>query len=456
MKWVPKQYQIEAVEFILENPQCALWLEMGLGKTSATATAIAELMDRLEVFRVLVVAPLRVCKSVWPAEILKWDHLVDIEVREIEGSQKQRSKILDGDFVGIETINYEKLEWLFRDHFKKPTQPLPWDMIVFDESSKLKSAGTKRFRALRRWVDHMPRVVHLTGSPAPAGLLNVWAPTFVLDKGERLGTTFTAFRERWFQTDHMGWKYEARPGTATMVRDKLSDITLSMRSKDYLDLPELIVSDIKVELPPSCRVQYRKLEDEMFLVLEHGTVEVANGGVLTNKCRQLANGALYLNGTTEIYAVSHSEKIAALDDIVEEREGRNLIVAYQFRSDLERLREHYPKAASVSDAEDPDKIIAEWNAGKHAMLLIHPASAGHGLNLQEGGNALAMFGVPWSLDLYEQTIARIAGGLRREVPTFVYRILCAGTVDEAVVASIENHTTIQETLKEQMKRRQAA
>lgn len=454
MKWAPKSYQSEALDFVLAHERAALWLEMGLGKTSVAATAIAELMDRAEVSRVLVVAPKRVIKSVWPQELAKWDHL-DVPIREIEGSMRQRARLLDSPWCGVETINYEKLKWLFRDYLKG--RELPWDMVIFDESSKLKAVGTQRFRAIRRRVTDLNarRILQLTGSPAPSGLLNVWAPTFLLDGGERLGRTYTAFRDRWFTTDFMGWAYLPRAGADEFIYNELADITLSMRSADHLDLPPLIVNDIWVDMPAGCQADYRELEDEMFLQLEHDTVEAANGGVLTNKCRQFANGALYVNGSTD-WRELHDAKFEALDDVIEENSGKPLLVAYQFKSDLARLRKRLPRATVYNEAKDPIELESRWNRGEVPLMLIHPGSAGHGLNLQGGTDTLVLFGLGWSFDQYDQVIARIAGGLRRERPTFVHRLLTSGTVDRSVVEAIEGRRAVQDVLKDEVKRRRAA
>jgi SNF2 family DNA or RNA helicase len=448
MKWIPKKYQEEALAFALEHEYAQLWLDKGLGKTSVALHAIADLMDRLEVSRVLVVSTRRITKNVWPSEVAKWDSLKHLPIRDIEGSPKRRSEMLDEPYYGIETITFEKLTWLFGAHLGR-RGVLPWDMVIFDESSKLKQPGTRRFRSLRAWQDKLPRTLNLTGSPAPSGLLNVWAPTFLLDAGERLGRTYTRYRDTWFATDFMGWKFEPVKGALEHIHKQLSDITLSMSAKDYLDLPPLVVNDIWLPFPDEAEQPYRQLEREMFLDLERGTVEVANGGVLTGKCRQIANGALYLNGESKEWQIIHDKKIEALDEILEEAMGRNIIVAYQFKSDLARLRAKYPTAAVLVGKDD--HLIDEWNEGQHSMLILHPASAGHGLNLQDGGCDMVMFGMPWSFDQYDQCVDRIAGGLRRERPTFIHRILVECSVERAVVNSLNNNCTVQEALRQQMK-----
>lgn len=456
MKWTPRKYMPRMVEFILDNPRGALWAEMGLGKTVCAATAIDELLDRVEVNRVLVVGPLRVILHTWPEELVKWDHL-NIPHRIIRGSALEREKIVESPWHGIELINYENLHWLMRTwwHTKHRRDRLPWQMIIFDESSKLKAVNTQRFKSIRRYAAQFPRVLELTGSPAPSGLLNLWAPTYLLDQGERLGKTFIAYRDRFFEQDgFMAWKYLAKTGTTEEVHSRLNDITLSLRSQDYLDLPPVVVNDVRVDLPPRCRQLYRQLESDMFLQLTRGQVEAANAGVLTGKCRQMANGAMYLDGETKRWEVLHNAKLDALADIVEEAEGTPLLVAYQFTSDLHRIRGCYPHAVTLTDASDPGRIIDQWNRGEHEMLVIHPASAGHGLNLQGGTHILVWYGIPWSFDQYEQTIARIAGGLRRTRTTFVHRIIAADTVDGIIIGALEHHRTVQDALKDALREQQ--
>ena len=449
MKWQPRNYQRRALEFMRDNARCAVWMSPGLGKTSTTGTFIEELLDRFEVSRVLWVATKRIAEDVVPVEFAKWDHLSYIPIRALDGTPKQRERMVHEHYYGVETITYELLAWLMR-MYRERGRKLPWQMIVFDESSKLKAPGTQRFRALRRKQPDLPKyVIELTGSPAPQGLLNVWAPSFILDAGQRLGRTYPAFKERYFRpADFMGWRFEPRPGAVDAIHAQLKDITISMRAEDYLELPELVITDINTHLPHDVRALYQQLEQDMFLQLEHGAVEVANGGVLTGKCRQVANGALYLDGGNDRWQVLHDAKLDALDDIVEELEGNNLIVAYQFKSDLARLQDKYKHAVSIQEKD----AVARWNAGEIQMLLLHPASAGHGLNLQHGGSHLALFGCPWSHDQYEQSIARIAGGLRRERTTFVYRILTNDTVDADVVRSLAEHRALQEVLKERMRK----
>ena len=468
MKWVPKPYQNEVLPHAIEQPRIQLWLDKGLGKTVVAATAVQEKMERLLVSRTLVVSTKRIIEDVWPAELAKWDHLRDLPHRTIEGSSQARRRMLDSDWHGIELINFEKLIWLFQTYLGQYRRDLvgnlPWQQIIFDESSKLKNPGTRRFRLMRRHAPSFPHVMHLTGSPAPSGLLNLWGPAYFLDCGERLGRTYTTyqnregevhqgFRETFFEQDgYNAWQWLPKDGAEDDIIERLSDVTISMRAQDYLDMPPLVVNDIWVDLPASCRALYNKMEDEMFLHLEQGTVEVANAGVLTGKCRQVANGALYLDGGTGNWQELHKEKLEAFDEVVAEQD--TLIGAYQFKFDLAHLRKKYPHASFFSSTEKGgENVVTRWNAGKIPLLLLNPASAGHGLNLQDGGNHMAFFGCPWSYDQYDQAVDRIAGGLRRQRPTFIHRILCRNTIDEDIVQVLAGHGTLQDVLKERMKNR---
>ena len=455
------------LDFAIDTPKAQLWAEMGLGKTVVAASAVADLMDQIKVSRVLIVAPLRVVETVWPNEFAKWSHLNHLPWRQIRGSAQRRAKMAEEPYYGIELINYENLKSLFLPYAARHKQdgaaqwshPFPWDMVIFDESSKLKDPGTQRFRTVRVVCRRMERVLHLTGSPAPNGLLNLWAPTFVLDQGERLGPTYTAYVDRWFKADDFrGWKLSPLPGAEDHVHEKLQDVTMSLRAQDYLDLPPVMTTDVKVDLPNRVRDTYREMEEEMFLQLASGTVEVANGGVLTQKCRQLAQGSLYVNQKNDNWEDLHDAKLKALDDIIEEAEGAPLLVAYAFKFDLHRLKKRYgQRAVSFTGSSDTRGIINRFRAGEIPLLLIHPMSAGHGLDgLQDGTDSLVWYGMDWSPDRYEQTLARLAGGLRRKRPTFIYRIVANSTVDFDMINAVENGITIQDALKQRMASRRRA
>ncbi len=450
MKYTPHPYQERATQAILDNDRIALWMEMGLGKTVATATAIAELMDRCELTRTLVVAPLRVCEHVWPNEFEKWNHLRRIPVRAIRGTAKERAKMLRDDFVGVECINYELLSWLIEELYDRKERQMawPWEMVVLDESSKLKAVNTRRFRALRLRMPRNGRMVQLTGSPAPQGLLDIWAPMFLLDSGARLETTFTRYRETYFRQDYTGWKWTPAVWAPEVIHKKVDDIAVSMRSRDYLDLPERVANVVSVDLPLHDRAKYRELEDEMFLKLRTGHVEAMNAAVLVGKTAQFANGAMYVNGS-DAWEEVHSCKVEALKDIVEEAAGESVMVAYTYKSDLARLRKAFPQGIELRDEKD---VVERWNAGDVPLLFIHPASAGHGLNLQEGGRILVWFGIPWSYDLYSQTNARIdrQGQTRRP---FVHHIVTSNTIDERIMVALRDKRAVQDVLMEALKER---
>ena len=455
MKWEPRPHQEQALPRIRKRLDrfgaAHVWMDMGLGKTAVVATILAELLDDLRATRVLVVSTKRIIERVWPVELRKWDHLKHVPFRSCAGKRDtHRHAMFTEPYYGIELMTFGMLSHSMSMLKKKR---LPWDVIVYDESSKMKSPSTARFKAMRPRVTDIEMTICMTGSPAPQGLLNVWAPMFLADKGERLGTTYTDYRNRFFYT-HPGqpWKWVPQPWGVDEIHKRCDNIVVAMQAKDWLEMPPLTVNDVHVPWP-SDRLQrtYRELEKDMFLQLEHGTVEAANGGVLTNKCRQFVNGALYLDGRHDRWQELHTAKLDALDDIVEELEGKPLIVAYQFQFDLAHLKKKYPKAVTLDDVTDDD-----WNTGKYPMLLIHPASAAHGLNLQGGSDTLAFFGCGYSADLYEQTVARIAGGLRRGRHTMVHRIVMDESIDLDVLDCIEHNCSVQDSLMKRMKLREAA
>ena len=451
MKWESRPWQDHALDWLTLQDKSALWMQMGLGKTVVAASHILQRMDMGHVNRCLVVGPVRVIESVWPSELRKWDHLAGLPFRLVRGSMKHRAAMLAEPWHGIELLSYETLTWCIRDWGRK--RKLPWQMVVFDEVSKLKSPSTQRFRALRHRCQDFHYVLELTGSPAPQGLENVWAPIYLMDQGQRLGRVYSynggGFMARWFRPSPTGFGFEPTPSAHREIHEAVADITLAMRAEDYIDLPPLIVNDVWVDLPRDALALHAEMEKEMFVRLASGSaIEIANGGVLTGKCRQLANGAMYVERTTNWEAV-HDAKLKALDEVDEEA-GGPLLVAYQFRSDLERLQKRYPWARTLERGRP--ETVEKWNAGKIPMLLIHPASAGHGLNLQHGGDTLVFMGCGYSYDQYEQTVARLAGGLRRERPVFVHRIVGRRTIDEAVLEALEGRCDVQTVLMKRLAR----
>lgn len=452
---------ITAHELDLERN--AVWSFMGSGKTVSTLTALDILQMVGETDPALVIAPLRVAKSTWPNEALKWEHLRNVRVIPIVGSETERRKALKFD-ASVYTVNFDNVPWLVEYWGER----WPHRTVVFDEATRLSGfrlkQGTAQARALGR-VAHtkIRRFIEQTGTPAPNGLAKLWGQMWFLDAGRRLGSTYKAFTQRWFQKSFDGYSVEALPFAQEQIQDKLRDICLTIDAKDWFDLEAPIVNNVYVDLPVKARVHYKQMEREMFTQLEDGrTAEAFGAAARTQKCLQLANGAVYVDPDADSDAHPkakewrevHDVKLAALESIVEEANGMPVLVSYEFKSDLARILRTFKKARQL-DA-DP-QTEADWNAGKIPMLVCHPKSAGHGLNLQDGGNILVFFGHNWDLELYMQIIERI-GPVRQkqsghERPVFIYHIIARDTVDEMVMARRESKREVQDILLEAMKRR---
>lgn len=459
--YTPRAYQAPVTSHILDVPRCAVWAGMGLGKTVSTLTALDMLFLAGESRPVLVLAPLRVAKNTWPMEARKWAHLRQVHVLPIVGSEAERRISLKFE-ASVYTCNYDNLPWLV-EHFG---ERWPFATVISDESTRLKGfrlkQGTERAKALGR-IAHtkIKRFVELTGTPSPNGLANLWGQMWFIDAGQRLGRTYEGFRQRWFQKSFDGYGIDPLPFAQEQIQDKLRDVVISIDAKDYFDLAEPIVNNIYVDLPVKARVKYREMEREMFTEIEGHEIEAFGAAARTQKCLQLANGAVYLNSDVEAdtaprakeWRPVHDEKLDALESIVEEV-GAPLLVSYEFKSDLVRIMAAFPKARQL-DA-DP-QTETDWNAGKIPMLLAHPKSAGHGLNLQDGGNNIVFFGHNWDLELYQQIIERI-GPVRQmqaghDRPVFIHHIIARDTVDELVMARRESKRSVQDILLDAMKRR---
>lgn len=445
----PHDYQQDAMAHIYANRRCALWMPMGGGKTVTTLTALDHLSILEDVYPVLVLAPLRVAKSTWPAEVQKWEHLKHLRVSVITGDAKQRKKALDVP-ADIYCMNYDNLVWLR----KELGDEWPFKTVVSDEFTRLKSfrlrQGGARARALGQVAHvHVTRFIGLTGTPAPNGIKDLWGQTWFLDKGQRLGHTFTAFEQRWFYKGYDGFSLQPYEHSQGEVEGRLRDICLTVRG---LSVDEPIIAKQWVELPPKARAIYDEMEEDMFAQLEHDGVEAANAAVRTQKCLQLANGAIYLEDGS--WEAVHDAKLEALESVCEEAAGASVLVAYNFKHDLDRLRHRFPKG-TVLDA-DPD-TIRRWNEGRISLLFAHPASAGHGLNLADGGNIIAFYGVNWNLEEHMQIIERIGPMRQKQAgydrPVLVYPILAAGTVDEMVMERLSGKRSVQEILLEAMEKR---
>lgn len=453
-----REYQHDIIERVLDLPRCAIWAGMGMGKSVSTLTAL-DILELTAPGPTLVLAPLRVAASTWPDEAKKWSHLKNVEVSAIVGSVEERRAALKKPAT-IYTTNYEQLPWLI-EHYGKAW---PFRKVVADESTKLKSfrlrQGSVRAQALAK-VAHckVDRFIELTGTPSPNGLADLWGQAWFLDQGVRLGRSFEAFKARWFQSIQVGndrhaVRLDPLPFAQEQIQDRMRDLCLSLDARDYFDIAEPIVNTIRVELPAKARRLYRDMEREMFLALDSGAeVEAFNAASKTMKCLQLANGAIYTDeaGT---WSEVHDAKLQALEDVIEEAAGMPVLVAYHFKSDLARLQRTFPKGRPLD--KNP-QTIRDWNAGKIPVLFAHPASAGHGLNLQDGGNILAFFGHNWNLEEYQQIIERIGPTRQAQAghdrPVFIYHIVAADTVDELVMARRESKREVQDLLLESMKRK---
>ena len=450
MIFKPHDYQEEALAHLYKERRAALWMPMGGGKTVTTLTALEALSVVEEVYPALVLAPLRVAKTTWPDEVAKWPHLSHLRVSVITGTPKQRERAL-AKKADIYTTNYDNLVWLR----KELGDAWPFKTVIADEFTRLKSfrlrQGGSRARALGE-VAHtqVNRFIGLTGTPAPNGVKDLWGQIWFLDQGERLGRTFSAFEQRWFRKGYDGYSLMPYDHTQSEVEERLRDICLTVRG---LPVDEPINNPIYVDLPPMARKVYDEMETEMFAVLNDEGVEAANAAVRTQKCLQLANGAMYIDDEGNWEAV-HDAKLDALDSVIEEANGAPVLVAYNFKHDLARLQKRYPKGR-VLDA-NPD-TIRQWNRGEIGLLFAHPASAGHGLNLADGGNILAFFGVNWNLEEHMQIIERIGPMRQKQAgydrPVFIYPILASNTVDSLVMYRLTSKKSVQEVLLEALKRK---
>lgn len=431
MKYNPHDYQIYAINFIKEHPVAAILLDMGMGKTSIVLTALNELMyDSFEVNKVLIIAPLRVAKNTWSAEIGKWDHLKGLRYSIAVGTAMERLKALSED-ADIYIINRENVPWLI----EKSGLSFDYDMVVIDELSSFKNWQAKRFKALMKVRPKVKRIVGLTGTPSSNGLMDLFAEYKLLDMGERLGRFISQYRVEYFVPDQVNgpvvYSYRLRPGADRRIYDRIADITISMKGTDHLKMPELINSEYPVYLDDAEREAYEKMKSDLVINLPGGEVTAANAAALSGKLTQMANGAVYSDDGSMEHI--HDRKLDALEDIVEAANGKSLLVAYWYKHDLARIMKRLDLLGIHYEKLDTDASIQKWNAGGLEVGLIHPASAGHGLNLQSGGNTLVWFGMIWSLELYQQTVARLWRQGQESGTVVVQHIVTAGTVDERIV-----------------------
>lgn len=439
MHYQPHNYQRQATQFIIDHDEAAIFLGMGLGKSVITLTAIWQLMlDYFTISRVLVIAPLRVARDTWPAEIAKWDHLRGLTVAVAVGTKQDRLNALAASAM-VTVINRENIPWLI----SQLGSAWPFDMVVIDELSSFKNHRAKRFMALVKMRPHVKRWVGLTGTPASNGLMDVWAGFRLLDGGQRLGRFITRYRERWFVPDKRGgmqiFTYKPRVGAEDEIYGAIGDMTLSMRTTDHLQLPELTVTTTLVTLEPKERKIYEQLKADLVLDLDGATIDAANAAALSGKLLQLASGAIYTGDGQ--WAPVHDRKLDALEDLYEAANGSPLLVAYWFTHDRKRITARFPQARELKTSAD----IEAWNQGEITLGLIHPASAGHGLNLQSGGHLLVWFSLTWSLELYQQTNARLYRQGQSE-PVTITHLVAEGTLDEAVLKALDAKDATQAAL----------
>lgn len=439
MKYNPHDYQRYAAEFIITHPISALLLDMGLGKTSITLTAINDLLfDSFEVHKVLVVAPLRVARDTWSAEIEKWEHLKNLRYSVVIGTAQERISALSTP-ADIYIINRENIQWLVEES----GLPFDFDMAVIDELSSFKNHQSKRFRAFMQIRPKLKRIIGLTGTPASNGLMDLFAEFKLLDMGERLGRFIGQYRNAYFQPDKRNgmliYSYKPLPNAERQIYDKISDITISMKATDHLKMPELISAEYMVQLSENEKEKYDRLKKDLILATEDNEITAANAASLSNKLSQMANGAVYSDDESIIEI--HNRKLDALEDIIESMNSRPLLVAYWFKHDLERIRKRF-EIREIKSSRD----ISEWNSGKIPVALIHPASAGHGLNLQSGGSTLVWFGLTWSLELYQQTNARLWRQGQTADTVIIQNIIAKDTIDEQIIKALKTKDTTQAAL----------
>ncbi|MGM9937621.1 MAG: DEAD/DEAH box helicase [Candidatus Ornithomonoglobus sp.] len=441
MIYNPHDYQKYAIKYIETHPIAAVLLDMGLGKTSIALTALSNLLfDYFAVHKILVIAPLRVAKNTWGDEIKKWEHLKELRYSIAVGTEKERLTALN-EKADIYIINRENVQWLIDNTC------FDYDMVVIDELSSFKNWQSKRFKALMKVRPKVKRIVGLTGTPSSNSLMDLYAEFKLLDMGERLGRFIGQYRGTYFRPDKMNgpvvYSYKPLPGAEEQIYKKISDITISMRASDHLKMPELISTQYEVRLSKEESKKYEELKQDLILQLPNGEITAANAAALSGKLSQMANGAVYSDDESVLEI--HKRKLDALEDLIEGANGKSVLVAYWFRHDLERIKKRFD-AREIKTSKD----ISDWNSGNIPVAVIHPASAGHGLNLQQGGSTLIWFGLTWSLELYQQTNARLYRQGQRDT-VVIYHIITKGTIDENIMKALKNKDIGQSALMDAVK-----
>ena len=449
MKYKPHEYQTYATDFILTHPVAAILLSMGLGKSVITLTAIHELcLNRFEISRVLVIAPLRVARNTWPEEIEKWEHLKGLTYSVAVGTAaERRAALLQPTHIHI--INRENVQWLIEES----GLPFSYDMVVIDELSSFKSYQAKRFRSLMKVRPLVKRIVGLTGTPSSNGLMDLWAEFRVLDMGKRLGRFITHYRDEFFLPDKRSaqqvFTYKPKPGAEAEIYRRIGDITISMKAVDHLRMPELVMNEARVSMSDAEAGLYNAMKDDLVINLKGEEIDAANAAALAGKLCQMANGALY--GEERNALRIHDRKLDALEDLIEGANGKPVLVAYWFKHDLARLEERLHKLHIPFSRMDTQESIVRWNRGELPVALIHPASAGHGLNLQAGGSTLIWFGLTWSLELYQQTNARLWRQGQQSETVVIHHIITRGTIDETIMNALKRKDRTQTALIDAVK-----
>lgn len=447
MKYVPSGYQDAATDFILKHDHAGLFLQMGLGKTVITLTAVDQLLQTGESEHVLVIAPLNVARTVWAEECRKWDHLSHLKCRKILGGSKQRQEAVQSP-ADIHIVNRDNVRWLV-SYCRDTLKHWPWDTVIVDELSSFKARNTERWKALVKALPSIHRMIGLTGTPAPNGLLDLWPQIYLLDRGLRLGRTITAYRDQYFRpgrsNGHIVYEYIPLAGADGAIQRRIQDICMSMSAEDYIKLPDRIFREVPVELPQKAMRAYKAMERDMVMDLQGTEITAASAAVVCNKLLQLSSGAVY-DEDGQVHQV-HDEKIRAIQELLDTATSPVLIF-YAYRHDLERLKKALPDAAALQTEED----INRWNAGRIPALLAHPASAGHGLNLQAGGHIVVWFSLTWSLETYQQANARLWRRGQQET-VIIHHLIAKGTMDEEVLRALHRKDRTQTALMEAIKAR---
>lgn len=449
MKYSPHKYQQYAIEFIKNNPIVAVLLDMGMGKTSLTLQAIHDLIyEMFEVNKVLIIAPLRVARNTWSQEILKWDQFKDLKYSIVVGTAKERVKALQTD-ADIYVINRDCLSWLVENS----GVPFDFDMVVIDELSSFKNHQAKRFKSLMKVRPKIKRIVGLTGTPASNTLMDLFSEYKLLDFGERLGRFIGQYRLNYFKPDKVNgnivYSYKLLPGAEEKIYDKISDVTISMSATDYLEMPELISTEYPVYLSDKEMEQYLSMKDDLILSLPGHEVTAANAASLSGKLTQMSNGFLYTDDESVVEI--HEQKLNALEDIIEAANGKSILVAYWYKHDYEMIIKRLDALGVRYKKLDTDESISSWCNQELQVGLIHPASAGHGLNLQSGGSTMVWYSLTWSLECYLQTVARLWRQGQNAECVKVIHLVTKGTVDERILKAIEKKEMTQSALIEAVK-----